>query len=125
MSKWRANMILPAVATALLVYNASLSPHYLPKFAGDGSLVNSIVYESGNAVGIGTTSPYANASLDLANGLAAAGQRVLYQGGGVLSLGDIDQGDGPITASRSIDQEPSLGKRSSHGVRDAARSSCC
>src|SRR5712672_2792868 len=52
-------LIASAVALTMSIVVLAATQNYLPKYAADGSLVNSAIYESGGSVGIGTTSPLA------------------------------------------------------------------
>jgi hypothetical protein len=55
--------------------------NYLPKFTGASALGNSLVYDSGSAIGIGTTTPGAKLEIK-STALASEGLRVDGDGGG-------------------------------------------
>ena len=59
------NNILSDSGTAITsVLSGSGTTNYLSKFTGSTALGNSIIYDDGTAVGIGTTSPYGKLSLE-------------------------------------------------------------
>lgn len=77
--------------------NASGTTNYVSKFTGTTTLGNSLIYDNGTNVGIGTTSPsgkldvisgniYTNGEIRIGSSYAATGTAIIKSNSGVLSL---------------------------------------